>query len=139
MGGLPSKGGGRIVRALPRKFVFLLGFEGRNLGCPRNFAGMSRTPEGVQKVCAKKFVLFLTPSFAFRGFPVKRILGVAVKTTTLVHGLLNDPFPKSLFFHLLIPIHIIAISATLFLPFNRLTGAFGRNLTDCQLHNSAAI
>ena len=32
-------------------------FEERNLGCPRNFAGMSRTPGSVQKVCApKKFV-----------------------------------------------------------------------------------
>ena len=29
-------------------------FEERNLGCPENFDGMSRTPEGVQKVCAKK-------------------------------------------------------------------------------------
>ena len=26
--------------------------EERNLGCPGNFAGMSRTPGGVQKVCA---------------------------------------------------------------------------------------
>ena len=32
----------------------LLGFEERNLGCPGNFAGMSRTPGGVQKVRAKK-------------------------------------------------------------------------------------
>ena len=31
-----------------------LGFEGRNLGYPGIFAGMSRTPGGVQKVCAKK-------------------------------------------------------------------------------------
>ena len=31
-----------------------LGFEERNPGCPGNFAGMSRTPGGVQKVCAKK-------------------------------------------------------------------------------------
>ena len=29
-----------------------LGFEERNLGCPGNVAGMSRTPGGVQKVCA---------------------------------------------------------------------------------------
>ena len=36
-----------------------LGFEGGKLGCPRNFAGMSWTPGGVQKVCAKK------SSFAF--------------------------------------------------------------------------
>ena len=31
-----------------------LGFEERNLGCPGNFAGISRTPGGVQKVCTKK-------------------------------------------------------------------------------------
>ena len=31
-----------------------LGFEERNLGCPRNFARMSRTPGGVQKVGQKK-------------------------------------------------------------------------------------
>ena len=31
-----------------------LGFEERNLGCPGNFAGMSRTAGGVKKVCAKK-------------------------------------------------------------------------------------
>ena len=31
-----------------------LGFEERNLGCPGNFAGMSRTLGGVQKVCAKR-------------------------------------------------------------------------------------
>ena len=31
-----------------------LGFEERNLGCTGNFAGMSRTLGGVQKVCARK-------------------------------------------------------------------------------------
>ena len=31
-----------------------LGFEERSLGCPGNFAGMSRTPGSVQKVCAKR-------------------------------------------------------------------------------------
>ena len=31
-----------------------LGFEERNLGCPGNFARVSRTPGGVQKACAKK-------------------------------------------------------------------------------------
>ena len=29
-------------------------FEERNVGCPGNFAGMSRNPGGVQKVRAKK-------------------------------------------------------------------------------------
>ena len=44
----------------PKKFVpslkslSSLGFEERNLGCPGNFGGMSRTPGRVQKVCAKK-------------------------------------------------------------------------------------
>ena len=31
-----------------------LGFEERNPGCPGNFAGVSRTPGDVQKVCAKR-------------------------------------------------------------------------------------
>ena len=31
-----------------------LGFKERNLGCRGNFAGMSRTPGGVQKLRAKK-------------------------------------------------------------------------------------
>ena len=34
--------------------LFSLGFEGRESGRPWNFAGMSRTPGGIQKVCAKK-------------------------------------------------------------------------------------
>ena len=59
-GSSTRSGDGQKVRALPRKFVFL-GLEGRNLGCPGNFAGMSRTPGGVQKVRAKKFArMFLS-------------------------------------------------------------------------------
>ena len=50
-----------------------LGFEERNLGCPRNFAGMSRTPGGVQKVCAKKvrahFSAPINVPFSFPGWP----------------------------------------------------------------------
>ena len=55
-GSSTRRGGGRKLRARPRNFVFQesLGFEERNPGCPGNFAGMSRTPGGVQKVCAKK-------------------------------------------------------------------------------------
>ena len=56
-GGLPHK------RVVAEKFVpsleglSSLGFEGRNLGCLRNFAGMSWAPGGVQKVCVQeKFV-----------------------------------------------------------------------------------
>ena len=52
-GSSTRRGGGRKVRALPRNFA-TLGFEERNLGCPGNFAGMSRIPGGVQKMCAKK-------------------------------------------------------------------------------------
>ena len=53
-GDLPREG------VVARKFVLALeslsslGFEERNLGCPGNFAGMSRTSSGVQKVCAKR-------------------------------------------------------------------------------------
>ena len=53
-GGLPREG------VMVEKFVpsleslSSLGFEGKNLGCPGIFAGMSRTPGGVQKVGAKK-------------------------------------------------------------------------------------
>ena len=53
-GGLPRE------RVVAEKFVpsleslSSLGFEERNLGCPENFARMSRTPAGLQKVCAKK-------------------------------------------------------------------------------------
>ena len=54
-GGLPPEGVGvRKVRALLLESLSSLCFEERNLGCPGNFAGMSRTPGGVQKVCAKK-------------------------------------------------------------------------------------
>ena len=53
-GGLPLEGvvAKNFVPAL--ESLSSLGFEERNLGCPGNFAGMSRTPGGVQKVCAKK-------------------------------------------------------------------------------------
>ena len=53
-GGLPREG------VVAEKFVpsleslSSLGFEERNLGCPGNFAGISRTPGGIQKVSAKK-------------------------------------------------------------------------------------
>ena len=53
-GGLPLEGvvAENFVPAL--ESLSSLGFDERNLGCPGNFAGMSRTPAGVQKVCAKK-------------------------------------------------------------------------------------
>ena len=51
-GSSTRRGSDRKVRAI----LSSLGFEERNLGCSRNFAGMSRTPGGVRKVCAKKFM-----------------------------------------------------------------------------------
>ena len=53
-GGLPREGvvAENFVPALETSSS--LGFEERNPGCPGNFAGMSRIPGGVQKVCAKK-------------------------------------------------------------------------------------
>ena len=53
-GSSTQRGGGRKVRALPRKFVFFVGFRREESGMSRDFAKMSRTPGGVQKVCAKK-------------------------------------------------------------------------------------
>ena len=43
------------------------GFEEKNLGCPGNFAGMSRTPGGVQKVCAKKTFVRIFRSLSLGG------------------------------------------------------------------------
>ena len=53
-GGLPLEGvvAENFVPAL--ESLSSLGFEERNLGCPGNFAGMSWTPGGVQKLRAKK-------------------------------------------------------------------------------------
>ena len=52
-GGLPREG--VVVEKFVPSLEHLssLGLGGRNLGCPGNFAGMSRTLGGVQKVCAK--------------------------------------------------------------------------------------
>ena len=53
-GGLPREGVG-VEKFVPSlKSLISLVFEGGNLGCPGNFAGMSGTPGGVQKVRAKK-------------------------------------------------------------------------------------
>ena len=64
--------------------LFSLGFEGRKLGCPRNFAGMSRTPGAVQKVCAKNVRAHFRPP-KFRRWPSLN----AVK-----QGALDTPPPK---------------------------------------------
>ena len=53
-GGLPREGVVAENFVLALETLSSLGFEERNPGRPGNFAGMSRTPGGVQKVCAKK-------------------------------------------------------------------------------------
>ena len=67
-GGLPLEGvvAENFVPAL--ESLSSLGFEERNLGCPRNFAGMSRTPGGVQKVCAKKLRVHFSFPILLAGF-----------------------------------------------------------------------
>ena len=57
-----------------------LGFEERNPGCPGNFAGMSRTPGGVQKVCAKKLRAHFSfpkqrPAVSKKDFAVSKSFG----------------------------------------------------------------
>ena len=67
-GGLPREGvvAENFVPAL--ETLSSLGFGERNPGCPGNFAGMSRTPGGVQKVCAKKLrAHFSFPIFLWSG------------------------------------------------------------------------
>ena len=59
------KGGSGLEGVMVEKFVpsleslSSLDLEGMNSGCPGNFAGMSRTPRSVQKVCAQKPVVHL--------------------------------------------------------------------------------
>ena len=47
-GSSTRRGGGRKLRTLLES-LFCLGFEAGNLGCPGNFAGISRTPGGIRK------------------------------------------------------------------------------------------
>ena len=55
-GGLPREGVVSEKFVLSFESLSSLGFEKRNLGSPGNFAGMSRTPAGVQKFMQKTFV-----------------------------------------------------------------------------------
>ena len=72
------------------------GFEERNLGCPRNFAGLSRTPGGVQKVCVKKVRAHF--SFPKSGSTVKertasgtmQKIGMVQRASVLLKGLPSD-------------------------------------------------
>ena len=63
--GLPAEGVG-VEKFVPSlESLSSLGFRERNLGCPRNFAGMSQTPGGVQKVCANRVrALFSFPTLS---------------------------------------------------------------------------
>ena len=72
-GGLPHEGAAAEKFVPSLESLSSLSFEERNLGCPGNFAGTSRTPGGVQQVCAKKssrafFVPYLHPCL-FSWFP----------------------------------------------------------------------
>ena len=60
--GLPREGV-EVEKFVPSlESLSSLGFEERNLGCPGNFAGMSRTPGGVRKVSANKSLcVFFVP------------------------------------------------------------------------------
>ena len=62
-GGLPREG--VVVENFVPSLESLssLGFEERNLGCPGNFAGMSRTPGGIQKVSLLTFSLLFSEDF----------------------------------------------------------------------------
>ena len=88
-----------------------LGFDERNLGCPGNFAGMSRTPGGVQKVCAKNaikpiFDLLLTyfgPTFRISRKPTFDLF-FAYFDFFGVLGLLGGPPPHNSSPHLRAPI-----------------------------------
>ena len=94
-GGLPRDG--VVVKnfVLYLETLSSLGFEERNLGCPRNFAGMSRTPGGVQKVCAKQ----VRAHFSFPKSGLKWLYLVSPKraldydTCRLQIGLLTSPKP----------------------------------------------
>ena len=67
-GGFPREGVVAEKFVLSHESLSSLGFEERNLGYPGNFAGMSQTPDGAQKLCAKKNVYahFSFPSTAVR-------------------------------------------------------------------------
>ena len=74
-GGLPRKGVGVLKFVPSLESLSSLCFEGGKLGCPGNFAGMSRTPGGVQNVCAKNvyahisFPNSLSGTSRFQQFP----------------------------------------------------------------------
>ena len=67
-GGLPREGVVAEKFVLSLESLSSLGFEERNLGYPGNFAGMSRTPGGVQKFVQKKFVRILRSEFRGGGY-----------------------------------------------------------------------
>ena len=60
-GSSTRRGGGRKVRALPRKFVFLE-FRREESGMSRNFARMSRNPGVFKRLVRKMFAVFFPNS-----------------------------------------------------------------------------
>ena len=69
-GGLPHEGVG-VEKFVPSlESLSSLGFEGRNLGCPGNFAGDVPDSGGVKKFVQKKLArTFFSPNVVFRIFP----------------------------------------------------------------------
>ena len=76
-GSSTQRGGGRKVRALPRKFVFL-GFRKEESGMSQEFRRGVPDPGGVQKVRAKSSCTFCrslkTGLFSFRRSPPQMAL-----------------------------------------------------------------
>ena len=90
-GSSTRRGGGRKVRALPRKFV-LPGFGREELGMSRgNFAGMSRTSRSVQKICAKKSMCALFVPYTCN--PLRLAINIFEMQLQLPTGNSQAPFP----------------------------------------------
>ena len=91
-GGLPRE------RVVAEKFVpsleslSYLGFEERDLGCPGNFAGMSRTPGGVRKVCRR---LKLISAELESGNAIGAFLQTPAPALDKISGPMGAPFLSS--------------------------------------------
>ena len=60
--GPSTRKGGAVEKFVPSlESLFSFGFEAGELGCPRDFAGMSRTAAGVNKLVQKKSMLIFRP------------------------------------------------------------------------------
>ena len=76
--------GSSTRRVVAEKFMLSLeslsslGFEERNLGCPGNFAGMSRTLGGVQKFVQTKFVRIFRSLITFSLPQIRRYFSAEI-------------------------------------------------------------